>query len=104
MRLLDPPDLVGHTIFCDDIRQEVGGKFSYIGVYSGQMIIHGTCPVTLPKLCLAITFTQRREIFVANIGIQIFLPGEADDETQSIRADFQELKEGTVAEQTAAAA
>jgi hypothetical protein len=23
------------TVFCDDIRHELGGKLSYIGVYSG---------------------------------------------------------------------
>ena len=40
------------TIFCDDIRHEVGGKFSYIGVYSGQMFVP-SFPITLPKLCLA---------------------------------------------------
>lgn len=42
-----------HTTFCDDIRHEVSGKLSYIGVYSGTMLIP-TFPVTLPKLCLAL--------------------------------------------------
>jgi hypothetical protein len=27
------------TIFCDDIRHELGGKLSYIGVYSGRLIV-----------------------------------------------------------------
>ena len=42
------------TIFCDDIRHEIGGKFSYIGVYSGQMFVP-SFPITLPKLCLAMS-------------------------------------------------
>jgi hypothetical protein len=102
MKPLDPPEVYGFTTFCDDIRQEVGGKFSYIGVYSGFMFVHGSFPITLPKLCHAITLLQRREILVANIGIKIFLPDEGDDDTPSIQANFQEAQEGIVAEQTAA--
>jgi hypothetical protein len=41
------------TIFCDDIRHEMGGKLSYIGVYSGRLFV-SKFPVTLPKLCLAL--------------------------------------------------
>lgn len=42
------------TIFCDDIRHELGGKLSYIGVYSGHLFVPAF-PVTLPKLCLALS-------------------------------------------------
>ena len=42
------------TIFCDDIRHELGGKLSFIGVYTGHLFVR-TFPVTLPKLCLALT-------------------------------------------------
>lgn len=41
------------TLWCDDVRQEVGGKLSFIGVYTGGMIIP-TFPITLPKLCLVL--------------------------------------------------
>lgn len=42
------------TVFCDDIRQEIGGKLSYIGVYSGNMFV-SEFPAVLPKLCLALS-------------------------------------------------
>lgn len=42
-----------HTIFCDDIRHEINGKVSYIGVYSGLMFVP-QFPISLPKLCLAL--------------------------------------------------
>jgi len=42
------------TVFCDDIRQEIGGKLSYIGVYSGNMLVPAF-PAVLPKLCLALS-------------------------------------------------
>jgi hypothetical protein len=40
------------TIFCDDVRLEVGNKFSYMGCYTGQLFVHAL-PLTLPKLCVA---------------------------------------------------
>ena len=42
------------TVFCDDIRHELGGKLSFIGVYTGHLFV-SAFPVTLPKLCLALT-------------------------------------------------
>lgn len=42
------------TTFCDDIRQEVGGKISLIGVYNGVMYVP-QFPVTLPKLWIMAT-------------------------------------------------
>lgn len=42
------------TVFCDDIRHELGGKLSFIGVYTGHLFVRAF-PVTLPKLCLALT-------------------------------------------------
>jgi hypothetical protein len=87
MRIEEPLDFVGNAIFCDDIRQEVDQKASYIGVYSaGTMIVNGAFPVTLSKLGIALTFAQRRELFVPNIGIRIFLPGDTDEKA-SIEAE-----------------
>ncbi|HEY1543185.1 MAG TPA: hypothetical protein VGG01_12310 [Xanthobacteraceae bacterium] len=103
METRPPPDVYGFTEFCDDVRQEVGGKFSYIGVYGGNMFIHGPFPITLGKFCLAITLMQLREGFEPNIGLKIFLPGDSED-APSIDAEFQETKEGAIAEQTAAQA
>jgi hypothetical protein len=39
--------------YCDDIRQEVGNKFSYMGVYSGELTVPNA-PVLLPKLCISV--------------------------------------------------
>jgi len=39
--------------FCDDIRQEVGNKFSLIGCYGTEILV-STIPAALPKLCSAI--------------------------------------------------
>ncbi len=41
------------VIYCDDIREEVGNKISYMGVYWGELWVQAA-PVTLAKLCIAI--------------------------------------------------
>jgi hypothetical protein len=96
------PEIYGYTIFCDDIRQEVGGKLSFVGVYSGTIFIHGEFPVTLPKFAFGISLIQRREIVEPNIEVQIFLPGDAED-SPSIRGQLSEPMEGALAAQIARA-
>lgn len=44
------------VIFCDDVRQEIGNKQSFIGVYSGDLLIEHM-PVVLPRLCVVATLT-----------------------------------------------
>lgn len=38
------------AMFCDDVRQEVGQKLSYLGVYGGNLVVPAF-PTTLIKLC-----------------------------------------------------
>lgn len=46
----------GIAIYCDDIRPEIGGKYSLIGVYTGNMNIAGQAPTILPKFGVHIIF------------------------------------------------
>ncbi len=41
------------TLFCDDIRHEMGGKISLIGVYSSGLFVDAL-PALLSKLCLSV--------------------------------------------------
>lgn len=40
--------------FCDDIRYEVGNKYSLVGCYTSEMIIENL-PLVLPKLCVSVS-------------------------------------------------
>lgn len=42
------------TIYCDDIREEVGEKLSYMGVYRATLIVD-KLPVVLPKFCIVMS-------------------------------------------------
>ena len=79
MKLLDPPDAWGYTIFCDDIRVEIGNKLTYVGTYSGQLLIHGSFPSTIPKLCLGIVYYQRLSKGVLPVRINVFMPNDPDE-------------------------
>jgi hypothetical protein len=43
-------------IFCDDLRQEVGAKFSIMGVYGHEMLVHSMDEnFRIERLCLFVT-------------------------------------------------
>ena len=68
------------VIYCDDIRQEVGNKVSYMGVYSGELNVP-TAPVLLPKLCIAVkACTETVDPFEA-LEVRI-VKVKGDDETE----------------------
>jgi hypothetical protein len=81
----DAPEAYGYTIFCDDIRAEVGGKLTYVGCYAGTMFAP-TFPITLPKFCLGIVYMQQNDKIVLPIKIWVFLPGD-DEDKPSIQAE-----------------
>lgn len=42
-----------HTIFCDDVRQEINGKFSIIGQFTRHLFVE-SFPTVIPKLCIVV--------------------------------------------------
>jgi hypothetical protein len=48
-----------HAVYCDDIRQEVGGKITLVGIYTGQCLVP-SIPCALPKLCAVLNFSATR--------------------------------------------
>lgn len=45
----------GYTIFCDDVREEITGKMTFVGVYSGSLVVKALTPLQLPVLCCNVT-------------------------------------------------
>lgn len=75
------------TIFCDDIRHEMGGKISYIGVYSGGLFVP-SFPVILPKLCLSVKVVTSAKEPLNTLTLRVL----KDDETlQKIVLDEGQL-------------
>jgi hypothetical protein len=88
MIVADGPETYGYTIFCDDIRFEVGGKVTYVGVYSKTLFVGGEFPFTIPTLSMDVIFLQRKRIFKPPTKFIVALPGETE-ENPSIAFELQ---------------
>jgi hypothetical protein len=65
------------TTFCDDIRYEITGKFSLIGVYHETLIFpDGTFPITINRLALSITFVEDPSVLIGDIEVHVLLPAD----------------------------
>jgi hypothetical protein len=71
----------GFSLFCDDIRGEIGGKLSVMGIYQSDMIFPPTqtFPFNMPKFCVLIKYYENLNTFTDDIAIRVFLPGDASD-------------------------
>jgi hypothetical protein len=49
-----------NVLYCDDIRNEIGGKLSFMGVYNAD-IAFPSFPAALQKLCAYVTLKFKRE-------------------------------------------
>jgi hypothetical protein len=68
----------GYSIFCDDIRNEVGGKLSFIGCYNAVMFVSSTFPLVLPKFCAHMTvLTDAGQPFLSVVA-RCYMPGETE--------------------------
>jgi hypothetical protein len=69
-------DRYGYSIFCDDIRNEAGGKLSFIGCYNGVIFISGQFPLVLPKLCVHTHIFSPASQPFSSIVVRCYLPGD----------------------------
>lgn len=53
----------GFALFCDDVRAEVGGKLSFMGLYQTEMLFPDNLrlPTLLPKLVVVIMYYEIRD-------------------------------------------
>jgi hypothetical protein len=70
----------GATIFCDDIREELYGKVSLIGIYSIAFASHAKFPISLPKFGFYITACfSNDDLPISDVTLQIYLPQDQKD-------------------------
>lgn len=74
----------GFSIFCDDIRHEMGGKLSYMGVYGADMVVHRQFPITIPMLVIVVYYNiDAKDPDRDDVELWVSVPGE--EETPSYR-------------------
>ena len=99
----DPRNFFGSAIFCDDIRHEVSGKVSLIGIYSGSMILHGgDFPFLIPKFGMVFIYFEKHEAAQASpLILKIWFPGdEADKPSIEAELPIEEIRKKAQAERS----
>jgi hypothetical protein len=56
---------LSYTLLCDDVRQELGGKFSLMGLF--ETIFAGTFPALHPRFAIVNEWTGGKGEFIAKI-------------------------------------
>jgi len=82
----------GFTLFVDDVRQEIGGKLSLMGLYQAEMLLPAnlTFPVNIAKLCLMVMYYEKKGSLSDDITFKITF-GEQEQpllEFTILRADI----------------
>ncbi|TXI03175.1 MAG: hypothetical protein E6Q76_14115 [Rhizobium sp.] len=65
----------GYCIFCDDVRTEIGEKLSFIGVYSGVLMLP-EFPFSLPKFCVHVNLITLATEPYRSIVLRCVAPGD----------------------------
>ena len=86
------------AIFCDDIRHEMGNKVSFMGVYSGQLLVP-SLPTILPKLCVVTSVMTSVEEPFEQLTVRLFKDDEVLTEisltAEQLAAPLQMMNEET---------
>ncbi len=61
-------------LFCDDVREEAGGKISLMGIYGEEMIIAAPFPCQVPKFCINIHMISPVEDPPQSLNISVTYP------------------------------
>jgi hypothetical protein len=72
------PMRYGYSVFCDDIRNEVGGKLSFIGCYNGVMFVPSGFPLTFPKICVHFHVVSPASMPYSSIVVRCYIPAKAE--------------------------
>ncbi len=62
-----------HVILCDDVRNEVGNKLSFMGVYGPELWV-GKVPAMMPHLCFVVMLDQISQSFTS-AKAKVSMPG-----------------------------
>eukprot|EP01012_Entosiphon_sulcatum_P019622 TRINITY_DN24539_c0_g1_i1.p1 TRINITY_DN24539_c0_g1~~TRINITY_DN24539_c0_g1_i1.p1 ORF type:complete len:172 (-),score=14.64 TRINITY_DN24539_c0_g1_i1:272-787(-) len=80
-----PPPARGSTVFCEDIRHEIGGKLSLTGVVSAAINVRGNFPIKLDRFALLVTYMERIGAESGPLELRVYYPGDGMD-TPTVRS------------------
>ena len=80
--------------FCDDVRQEIGNKFSLMGCYGTDLYVP-SFPITLPKLCVFVHVRTPREQPFRRLTLRLM---RGEDVLSELEANPEKLNAGDTPE------
>ncbi|CAN5386442.1 hypothetical protein BH10PSE11_BH10PSE11_30940 [soil metagenome] len=85
----------GFCIFCEDIRQEINGKQTFVGtIPGGELNVLGVLPTAIGKFCIHATYKQRLSDDMGPLVIEVHMPGDDEDKpTARAQTSLSELAE-----------
>lgn len=78
--IINPSLPDGYATFCDDIRHEMGGKVTFVGIYNSEMTIQAVAPVLLPKLGVAMAYRDASRNFPQKLTFRITRAGDGSED------------------------
>lgn len=69
----------GFSLFCDDIRPEIGGKYSLMGVYQADILFPSPAPFSVPKFGILVKYYETIDSRTDDLSLRVYLPGDQKD-------------------------
>lgn len=79
-----PPSRSVSAIYCDDVREEAGGKLSYMGIYRGDMIVAAPFPTALPKMMVIAIYAEPTSEVWLPVKVRVYGPDRSEDADPSM--------------------
>ena len=78
------------TIYCDDVREELGGKVSYIGVYKSALVVNDF-PALLPKFFVLVNVQAPATDPIHSLVVSIYKDDELVEQVEMEKEEFQKF-------------
>lgn len=81
----------GFALFCDDVRLEIGGKQSLMGLYQADMFFPASAPlpILLPKVVIVINYYEVQGALKEDISFKITFGDNLIGEAPALRKDIE---------------
>jgi hypothetical protein len=88
----------GFTIYCDDIRSEIGGKTTLVGCYNGLMQIQGAMPVAILKFGIAVhlMIAESEQGIFARPDIELIVYGTSEEVISLTKIDLSNMNSSSI--------
>lgn len=84
------------AVYCDDIRNEMGGKKSYMGVYNSDMVLP-SFPSQIEKLCIQVVVRLSIHTTAKNLTIRVLNNGDPLADIPLPEGQLQTMRDAVLA-------